>query len=152
MTDLTFSILSAGDYPWSLLLLADPSRSQIESYISESIVIGLIDNSTIVGVSVIRPKDNESAEIMNIAINEKHQGKGLGQLLIARSLEECAARGTKSVEIGTGNSSIAQLYLYQKMGFRIVGIIRDYFVKNYPDLIFENGIQCKDMIRLRREL
>jgi ribosomal protein S18 acetylase RimI-like enzyme len=152
MTDLTFSILSAGDYPWSLLLLADPSRSQIESYISESIVIGLIDNSTIVGVSVIRPKDNESAEIMNIAINEKHQGKGLGQLLIARSLEECAARGIKSVEIGTGNSSIAQLYLYQKMGFRIVGIIRDYFVKNYPDLIFENGIQCKDMIRLRREL
>ncbi len=152
MTGLTFSILSAGDYPWSLLLLADPSRSQIESYISESIVIGLIDNSTIVGVSVIRPKDNESAEIMNIAINEKHQGKGLGQLLIARSLEECAARGTKSVEIGTGNSSIAQLYLYQKMGFRIVGIIRDYFVKNYPDLIFENGIQCKDMIRLRREL
>jgi ribosomal protein S18 acetylase RimI-like enzyme len=105
-----------------------------------------------VGVSVIRPKDNESAEIMNIAINEKHQGKGLGQLLIARSLEECAARGIKSVEIGTGNSSIAQLYLYQKMGFRIVGIIRDYFVKNYPDLIFENGIQCKDMIRLRREL
>lgn len=152
MTDLTFSILSNDDYPWSLLLLADPSRKQIESYIRESIVIGLIDAGGILGVSVIRNLDSLSAEIMNIAVDETHQGKGLGKLLIARSLEECAARGIKSVEIGTGNSSIAQLYLYQKMGFRIVGIIRDHFVKNYSDPIFENGIQCSDMIRLRREL
>jgi ribosomal protein S18 acetylase RimI-like enzyme len=152
MTDLTFSILSNDDYPWSLLLLADPSRSQIETYISESIVIGLIDGDEVLGVSVIKSRDSLSAEIMNIAVDERHQGKGLGKLLIARSLEECAARGVRSVEIGTGNSSIAQLYLYQKMGFRIVQIIRDHFVKNYPDAIFENGIQCRDMVRLRREL
>jgi ribosomal protein S18 acetylase RimI-like enzyme len=152
MTDFTFSILSNDTYPWRLLLLADPNRNQIESYISESTVIGMIDSSKIVGVSVIKQLNNESAEIMNIAIDEKYQGMGLGKLLITRSVDECATRGVKSVEIGTGNSSIAQLYLYQKMGFRIVGIIRDHFVKNYPDPIFENGIQCRDMIRLRREL
>lgn len=152
MSKPTFSVLSKHDYPWSLLLLADPNRAHIESYIGESIVVGLIDNSETLGVSVIRQLDNLSAEIMNIAVDEKHQGKGLGKLLILQSLEECATRGVKSVEIGTGNSSVAQLYLYQKMGFRIVGIIRDHFVKNYPDPIFENGIQCRDMIRLRRDL
>jgi ribosomal protein S18 acetylase RimI-like enzyme len=152
MTNLTFSILSSSEYPWSLLLLADPSRSNIERYIGGSIVIGLIESNELRGVSVIKTIDKVSAEIMNIAVDERHQGKGLGKLLIARSLEECSARGVKNVEIGTGNSSVAQLLLYQKMGFRIVGILRDYFIKNYPDPIFENGIQCKDMIRLQREL
>jgi ribosomal protein S18 acetylase RimI-like enzyme len=152
MINATFSILSTDSFPWHLLLLADPSRSQIESYISDSIVIGLIESDEIRGVAVIKPIDNSSAEIMNIAVDERHQGKGLGKLLIAHSLEECSARGIKNVEIGTGNSSVAQLHLYQKMGFRIVGILHDHFLKNYPDPIFENGIQCRDMIRLRREL
>lgn len=28
----------------------------------------------------------------------------------------------------------------------------DYFVKYYEEHIFENGIQCKDMVRLEMEL
>ena len=115
-------------------------------------MIGLIESDELRGVSVINPLGSVSAEIMSIAVDERHQGKGLAKLLIARSLEDCSARGIKNVEIGTGNSSVSQLNLHQKMGFRIVGILHDHFVKNYPDPIFENGTQCRNMIRLRREL
>lgn len=38
--------------------------------------------------------------------------------------------------------------LYQKCGFRIVGIDRDFFTDHYPEPIYENGIWCRDMIRL----
>jgi len=34
----------------------------------------------------------------------------------------------------------------------IVGIDIDYFSKNYPEEIYENGIQCRDMIRLSKDL
>lgn len=50
------------------------------------------------------------------------------------------------LELCTGNSSMGQLVLYQKSGFRIVGVNVDYFVRNYKELIFENGIQYRDMI------
>lgn len=56
--------------------------------------------------------------------------------------------GFETVEIGTGNSSIDQLAFYQKCGFRIAAIDPDFFIRHYPEPIFENGIQCRDMIRL----
>lgn len=57
--------------------------------------------------------------------------------------------GMESIEIGTGNSSIQELALYQKCGFRLKEIIHDYFVDNYDEPIFENSIQCRDMVLLQ---
>ena len=34
---------------------------------------------------------------------------------------------------------------YQRYGFRVTSIDHDFFVKNYPEPIFENGIQLFDM-------
>ena len=61
------------------------------------------------------------------------------------------ARGARAVEIGTGNSSLDQLALYQKLGFRTTGIVAG-FLDDYPEPIVENGIACRDMVRLRVEL
>ena len=58
----------------------------------------------------------------------------------------------KTIEVGTGNSSIGQLSLYQKCHFRIIGVDINFFTKHYTKEIFENGIQCIDMIRLSQEL
>lgn len=58
------------------------------------------------------------------------------------------AGGAHALMIGTGNSSLAQLRLYQRLGFRIVSIVPDFFA-NYPEPIYENGILCRDMVRLR---
>ena len=35
---------------------------------------------------------------------------------------------------------------------QIDGIDRDFFRRNYPEPIFENGIECRHMVRLRIEL
>jgi len=59
--------------------------------------------------------------------------------------------GAKALEVGTGNSSLSQLVLYQKCGFRLHSIESDFF-DSYPEPIFENGILCIDMVRLRVEL
>lgn len=61
-------------------------------------------------------------------------------------------QGAKTLEIGTGNSSLNQLGLYQKCGFRIIGVDKDFFTRHYEDEIVENGIICRDMIRLSMDL
>lgn len=68
------------------------------------------------------------------------------------AIQVAKSKGYKTIEVGTGNSSVGQLALYQKCGFRIIGVDMDFFIKHYPELIFENGIQCRDMIRLSQDL
>lgn len=134
--------------PMDLLLLADPSETSIEKYIHKSKVYVAVEDTLIIGVYVLMEIAPGKAEIMNVAVAETHHGKGIGKALVRHAIKNARQLGMKSVEIGTGNSSIQQLVLYQKCGFRLKEIIHDYFIDNYDEPIFENGIQCRDMVRL----
>ena len=70
----------------------------------------------------------------------------------ARILQELAIRASDTVlEIGTGNSGFGQIALYERCGFVRCGIDVDYFRKHSPTPIFENGVECRHMVRLRME-
>lgn len=138
--------------PWDLLLLADPSEQMVSAYLKGSFCYVAELDDSIVGVIVLYPKTKEIIEILNIAVSEYMQGKGIGSKLIKHGIEAAKEDGFKTVEIGTGNSSIRQLALYQKAGFRIIGIDQDFFVRHYPEPIYENGIQCRDMVRLSMQV
>lgn len=134
--------------PWDLLLLADPSKSIVESYVKSGIVYVGEESDKVIGVYVLKETEKVVVEIMNVAVLESFQNKGLGKQLLAHAIEEASKRGYAQIEIGTGNSSIHQLRLYQQCGFRIVGVDFDYFTRSYDEPIYENGLLCRDMIRL----
>ena len=67
--------------PWSLLLLADPSREVIEKYIQESDVYTVRKNDVTVGVYVLKNISRDRVELKNIAVDEKYQGQGIGKNL-----------------------------------------------------------------------
>ena len=153
MTDGSiFKCTEITDKHWELLLQADPSKLQIENYILTGHIFELRVKSELVGIIVLVPKTDEQIEIMNLSINEKWQGKGFAKTLIEYACLFSDNKGYRTVTIGTGNSSLNQLALYQKAGFRITGIDHDYFIRHYPEPIYENGIHCRDMIRLERKL
>ncbi len=87
-------------------------------------------------------------ELVNVAVTESKQGLGIGKQLVQHAIQTVRHKGYKAIEVGTGNSSIGQLALYQKCGFRITGVDKDFFILHYSDPIYENGIQCRDMVRL----
>ncbi|WP_019414725.1 GNAT family N-acetyltransferase [Paenisporosarcina sp. TG20] len=134
--------------PWELLELADPSKMIIEGYIHNSCIYVGEESDEIIGVYVLKETKKIVVEIMNVAVQEIHQGRGIGKQLISHAINEASKQGYAQVEIGTGNSSIYQLKLYQQCGFRIVGVDFDYFVRSYDEPIYENGLLCRDMIRL----
>lgn len=138
--------------PMDLLLLADPSRNIVEEYLKRGDCFITEYDNQVIGVYVLLPTRPETVELVNVAVAEEHQGRGIGKELVMNAIQLAKEKGYKTIEIGTGNSSIAQLALYQKCGFRITGIDIDYFIKHYQEKIFENGIQCRDMIRLSQDL
>ncbi|HCP08872.1 MAG TPA: GNAT family N-acetyltransferase [Candidatus Moranbacteria bacterium] len=134
--------------PYELLLSADPSRENIGRYLKKGNCFAAFGGNNIIGIYILAGKNSNTLEIMNIAVMEDERGKGIGKLLIVDAIKRAKKEGAKKLIVGTGNSSISQLAFYQKCGFRISGIKKDFFIKNYKNLIFEDGIQCKDMIML----
>jgi ribosomal protein S18 acetylase RimI-like enzyme len=151
--DLVITALQKTDsVPYDLLLIADPSKHAIDKYIFDSIVYKADLKERTIGCYALFGIDHETVEIKNIAVEESFQGKGIGTILLNDAVEKAKMKGLKKIIIGTGNSSVGQLYLYQKVGFRITGIERDFFKENYHEPIIENGIECRDMIVLTKEL
>lgn len=138
--------------PLELLLLADPSIIIVEDYVAKGECFKAENEEQTIGVYVLLPTRPQTVEIVNVAVAEDHQGKGIGKLLVSHAIRIAKTQGYKTIEIGTGNSSIGQLALYQKCGFRIVSVDHNYFIKHYSEEIYENGIQCIDMIRLSQDL
>lgn len=153
MNNITITKANRDDeIPYDLLLLADPSIETIDDYIHRGkCYVASIDND-IVGVYVMIKTRPLTLELVNIAVDEKYQGRGIGKKLVFSAIENARAEKAKVLEVGTGNSSLSQLALYQKCGFRIVGVDRDFFKKNYIENIVENGIKCVDMVRLSMDL
>lgn len=138
--------------PYNLLLDADPSKEAVDRYLNASKIYIASFEDDVIGVYVLYPLDALTLEIKNIAVAEEFQGKGVGTLLLEDASQVANKKGVKKLTIGTSNASTAQLHLYQKNGFEINDIKYNFFLDNYPEPIFENGIQCKHMLMLTRQL
>ena len=140
------------DVPYSLLLLADPSKFLIDQYLKNSqLFVGYL-NKEMIACYVLCPTNETVAEIKNISVVEHLQGRGIGAFLLKDAVQKAKFHGFKKLMIATGNSSVGPLKLYQKLGFRIVEIQKDYFIENYPEPIIENGIQCRDKLVLEMDV
>jgi GNAT superfamily N-acetyltransferase len=88
---------------------------------------------------------------MELAIIPEEQGKGLGKAFVAWLLAEARRRCKREMLVGTANSSITNIAFYQKCGFRMDHIRRDYF-RYYREPHYENGIRIQDMLVFRYKL
>ena len=137
------------EIPWELLLDADPSRARVEGYLSDELTRVAKFDDAVIGVYALSRHDATHFELMNIAVVDAYQGTGLGRRLLGHAIGLAESKGARVIDVGTGNSSFGALRFYQRAGFRIVGVVPNHFVDNYAAPIFEDGVQCVDMIRLR---
>lgn len=136
--------------PVALLLEADPSPEKLKTYLPHSTCFVAQQQGTLVGAYAVKCIAPEIYELMSIAVSPGQQRKGLGTILLKHAITTVGALGARRLEVGTGSFG-CQLAWYQREGFRVVAIERDFFLENYPDPIYEQGIQLKDMLRLAVE-
>jgi ribosomal protein S18 acetylase RimI-like enzyme len=138
-----------------LLRIADDSESEVLSYYQQGdlFVLRGADNVA-VGITLVLRDTRAAVDLKSVAIAPELQGRGLGKRMLALVLAELRACGVRLVTVATGNSGIGELAFYQRAGFRLSRIERDFFDRDrgYPTGILENGIPLRDRVWLDRWL
>lgn len=124
-----------------ILLLADPDTEAIERYLYDGDLYIYKDGEDIVAGAVLYPLEDGSCELKNIAVLESLQGKGIGSKFLKRIMGEASKTYTHML-VGTTAPTEG---FYKSLGFEYSYTIANFFIDNYPEPIYEDGIQCVDM-------
>ena len=138
-----------------LLLLADESLEQVRSYMQSGELYALVPREgDAVGIVLTVPAEPGAVELKAVAVDTAQQNRGIGRRLLAAVIEELRKRGVRRAIVGTANAGIGQLAYYQKAGFRLQRIERDFFspARGYPAVMEDNGIRLRDMVWMDMEL
>lgn len=122
----------------SLLLLADEQENMIDKYIDRGIMYVLDD------------EQNGVLEIKNLAVKPEYQRKGYGKVMIDFIIKNYKEKYS-ILQVGTGDSTLT-IPFYEQCGFIRSHYIKNFFIDNYEQPIYEDGIQLIDMIYLQRKL
>lgn len=139
-----------------LLLLADEPEP-LRGYLDDGALYVLYDDTgEPLGATVVLPLPEEpgTAELKAVAVAANQHNRGLGQQMLRGVLDDLRQRGTRRVIVGTSNAGIGQIAFYQKAGFRLWRIERDYFTveKGYDPDERENGLAHRDMVWFDQDL
>ena len=104
----------------------------------------------LVGAAVVHWGQAEPSEIVYLAVAAAERGKGYGKQIVATLQAELPAHG-RTLLVGTANSALDNIAFYQKCGFRMSAVKRDFFAYIQPPLR-EQGIEMRDMIVFSYEL
>jgi ribosomal protein S18 acetylase RimI-like enzyme len=138
----------SGDFiPMSLLLLADPLESKVCDYLNGATCFGAFIDNKLVSVCVTNSNIEGEIQLFNIASLPNVQGKGIGTKLLEFVISELKSRNVTKLVLGTGTFG-HQLAFYQRLGFRVDVVVKNFFTDNYDEPIYENGVQHYDMLRL----
>ncbi|MDL2220602.1 GNAT family N-acetyltransferase [Eubacteriales bacterium OttesenSCG-928-N14] len=131
-----------------LLLIADPEEAMIMRYLPQGTLYVLQADNRPIGVAVTVDVGGGNCELKNIGIDETLHGRGYGGILLRHVLAD-AAKAYSGMYVGTADAGVA---FYEHFWFAVSHVEKDFFVINYPQPIFDNGIQCVDMIYLHKNL
>ena len=99
----------------------------------------------LVGAAILRWSDNSEIEVLSV--DRGKRGQGIGKDIISALIEEARNKNAASLLVGTSSMSLENIMFYQKCGFRMSHVRRDYFVNTYPEQTWEwRGVPLRDMI------
>ena len=133
---------------------ADDSESQIATYRELGEILVAQENGEILGHVQMIPMDEPgSIEIKSIAVAESRRSQGIGTALLQGALHHCRRQDARLVSLATAAASIEALKFYQRNGFRLRRVIRDFYSadRGYRPLRL-NGIPLIDEVILDIEL
>jgi GNAT superfamily N-acetyltransferase len=140
------------DAVFPLLLLAEPSERALRwslEHLSD-VVYRADRDGALVAAATMRWRD-EPCELVELAVAEPWQGRGVGRAFIAWLLDEARRRAKGAMIVGTANSSIGNIAFYQRCGFRMDHVRHDYFWYDASGRA-EHGIPTRDLLVFRYAL
>lgn len=130
--------LMANSEPWvtlcrtydeSLKILCDPSRE----------VFAAIGNDELLGFIIINMNGAFTGYIQTVCIESEWRGKGIGSSLL-KFAEDRIFSETPNVFMCVSSFNTAAQKLYERLGYEIVGELRDYIVPGYSEILMRKTI------------
>jgi ribosomal protein S18 acetylase RimI-like enzyme len=140
---------------WAELLELADEPAPLRRDLQRGVLYGVRDDDTHTRAAVLAlDRGDASAELRAVAVAEAHQGRGLGSWMVTEVCDRLRASGVQRVVVGTASSGLRQLGFYQRLGFRVSHVERDFFTpaRGYPSDLSENGISSRDIVWMDRDL
>lgn len=77
----------------------------------------------------------DEGELGDIAVVPERRGEGIGRRLLRESISVAASRGTRSLYLEVRESNDVARRLYEKVGFSVVGVRKQYYTEPVEDAI-----------------
>jgi ribosomal protein S18 acetylase RimI-like enzyme len=140
--------------PFELLLIADEEEGAIRKYIYDAVTYTIYNNEELnpIGVFVLYKINESVLEIKNIGILESFRSRGIGSFLIDSIKKIAQKENYKEIIVGTADCGIKQIWFYEKNGFVKYAVKKNFFIENYSQPLFEDGIMLRDMVMLKISL
>lgn len=133
--------------PVALLSLADPDLAGLTDVPLNCPAVVAWHQERVVGAALL-VHDHDSMEVINLAVEPDWQGQSIGTALLERSIAHARENAARRLVIRTSSTSVRQLLLYQRVGFRLSTIDHGHFTRNYFRPVIENGVRCIDRVTL----
>jgi ribosomal-protein-alanine N-acetyltransferase len=85
----------------------------------------------------------EQSHLINVAVDERFRGRGLGEALLVRVLRHAETSGALSIHLEVREVNTAAIALYKKYGFAILGRVDKYYADGAAALMMEAPIGRK---------
>ncbi len=132
-----------------LLLEADPDRDVVMQYLPEGELYVMFSGDEAVCAAVVTQVSADECELKNIACARPGQGFGSGMIAYLCRRYKPQYR---TMLVGTADASVQNIRFYEKNGFAYSHTVRNFFIDNYSEPIYESGRLCVDMVCMRKEL
>jgi ribosomal protein S18 acetylase RimI-like enzyme len=138
-----------------LFELAEDSPRALAAYVDEGRVLVALEVDEIVGhVQITQTTRDTELEIKNLAVDPALQRRGVGRALVEAAADAARTEGRSRLLVATAAADTGNLQFYQRLGFRMRAIERDWFstTAGYEAGLTVNGIALRDRVWLDREL
>jgi len=104
-------------------------------------------HDNIVGAFILAAVQNKT-ELVSFGIAAEFKLNLAGQALLMHALGKAKSRGADNMQVGISNAHIDLFTFFQKNGFRISGIEKDYYYDATLSRKSKNGITLRDRLIL----
>jgi GNAT superfamily N-acetyltransferase len=135
-----------------LFELAEDSAAELDGYIAKGRVLVAREGERLVGhLQLTEFEAPDELEVKNMAVEESHQGRGVGRALMEAAIALAAQEGRSRLLVSTAAADTGNLRFYQRLGFRMRAVERDAFTDatGHGGIVID-GIELRDRVWLDR--
>lgn len=104
----------------------------IEECASDSFMVGAFSDGILIGIAGFRRAERRKArhrgEIVQMYVDPIYRGQRIGESLLRMVIAMAfTLKGIEQVELGVVSNNVSAIALYEKIGFQICGIQKNYF-------------------------